>query len=463
MAKSPLSTLTKRAEQQDVSRRALIKWTVAAGAALGVSRSRVFEILEKTAGTGVAFAASAAPTARSVHCVMGNGGLAWTRQLWPDPDIGLANNPNLAYAYPGTAQLVGGTVRPLVAGVATPWANLPAARQVTGFVMGQNQTHTNEPDTVENLNGANIFAIASALQSVSPSVVPIISIDQSIGAAQGSQQPAAVRDANAIVGLFNSAASRAGGLLANPANAVLYKAQFEAFAQLNRAANRPTTRSSYTTATSAAGFLGTNLEEKLRITAEDLSRYGIDGGTRGNVAEIGRTLIVAVKAFKFGLTNSIVFPGMRDDPHGAFDDGSASVVPMQLKKVLDAFMADLTANVDDNTGETLADTTVITFHGDTPKSATDPGGWPDGSSQNHNRVIVYSAGHIKSGWFGEVKRDDSVRGFDGSGALVAYNGTNAARFGLAAIAYAIAKRDDRAISAFANGVNIGGLVNPKVT
>jgi len=84
MAKSPLSTLTKRAEQQDVSRRALIKWTVAAGAALGVSRSRVFEILEKTAGTGVAFAASAAPTARSVHCVMGNGGLAWTRQLWPN-------------------------------------------------------------------------------------------------------------------------------------------------------------------------------------------------------------------------------------------------------------------------------------------------------------------------------------------------------------------------------------------
>jgi len=460
MAKHPLSV---RAEQQDLSRRALIKWTVAAGAALGVSRSRIFEILAGTAGKDVAFAASANPTCRSVHCVMGNGGLAWTRQLWPDVDIALANNPNLAYAYPGSAALISGTVKPLAGGTATPWKDLPAARQVTGFVCGNNETHTQNPGSVEDLNGQNIFSIASALQSVSPSVVPFISIDSTVGAAQGGQQPAAVNDANAIVGLFNSAASRAGGLLQNPANATLYKASFDAFAQLNRAANRPTTRAAYNTGSSAAGFLGKNLAAELAIQPTDLMRYGITGNTRGNVAAIGQTLIVAIKAFKLGLTNSIVFPGMRDDPHGAFADGSAATVPMQLKTVLDAFMLDLTNTVDDNTGETLADSTVITFHGDTPKSATDPGGWPDGTSNNHNRVIVYSAGHIKSGWFGEVKRDDSVRGFDGTGSLVNYNGGAAAKFGLAAIAYAIAKRDDRAISAFANGINITGLVNPKVT
>jgi len=272
-----------------------------------------------------------------------------------------------------------------------------------------------------------------------------------------------VNNADAIVGLFNSAASRAGGLLTNPANATLYKASFDAFAQLNRASNRPTTRAAYNTGSSAAGFLGKNLAAELAIQPADLTRYGITGNTRGNVAAIGRTLIVAIKAFKLGLTNSIVLPGMRDDPHGAFADGSAATVPMQLKTVLDAFMLDLTNTLDDNTGETLADTTVITFHGDTPKSATDPGGWPDGTSGNHNRVIVYSAGHIKSGWFGEVKRDDSVRGFDGTGSLVNYNGDAAAKFALASIAYAIAKRDDRAISAFANGININGLVNPKVT
>jgi len=460
MAKSPLS---KRDEQQEISRRALIKWTVAAGAALGVSRSKVFEILERTGGKGLAFAGAANPTARSVHLVGGNGGLAWTRQLFPAPDIALSGNGNLAYAFPGQAQLVGGTVKPLAAGPATPWATLPAARQVSVFVMGSNETHTQNPLSVTNLNGANIFSVASALQSVSPAVIPIISIDSDVGAAQGSQIPAAVNNGQAIVGLFNSAASRAGGLLANPANATLYKAQFDAFAQLNRAANRPTTRVSYTTASSAAGFLGTNLAEKLAITPEDLTRYGINGGTRGNVAEVGRTLIVAVKAFKLGLTNAVVLPFMRDDPHNAFDDNSVTSVSMQLKTVLDAFMNDLTVTVDDNTGETLADTTIITFCGDTPKSALQRGGWPDGTDNNHNIVIAYTAGHVKSGWFGELKRDGTVRGFDGTGSLVNYNGGNAAKFGLASIAYAIAKRDDRAISTFANGVNLSGICNPKVT
>jgi hypothetical protein len=55
MAKSPFS---KRDTQRDITRRALIKWSVAAGAALGVSRSKIFDILEKTAGKDVALAAS---------------------------------------------------------------------------------------------------------------------------------------------------------------------------------------------------------------------------------------------------------------------------------------------------------------------------------------------------------------------------------------------------------------------
>ena len=38
------------------------------------------------------------------------------------------------------------------------------------------------------------------------------------------------------------------------------------------------------------------------------------------VAQIARSFIVAVKAFKMGLTNSIVMPAMNDDPHGAFND-----------------------------------------------------------------------------------------------------------------------------------------------
>jgi hypothetical protein len=92
MSKNPFS---KRDQEREITRRALIKWSVAAGAALGVSRSKVFEILERTAGKDVAFAAAENATARSVHIIAGNGGNAWFQLLWPHNDIAAANNPTL--------------------------------------------------------------------------------------------------------------------------------------------------------------------------------------------------------------------------------------------------------------------------------------------------------------------------------------------------------------------------------
>jgi hypothetical protein len=86
MAKSQTS---KRDEEHEVTRRALIKWSLAAGAALGVSKAGVFEVLEKTAGRGLAFAAAEMQTCRSVHLFAGNGGFAWFQLLWPHHDIGL--------------------------------------------------------------------------------------------------------------------------------------------------------------------------------------------------------------------------------------------------------------------------------------------------------------------------------------------------------------------------------------
>src|SRR4051812_31676322 len=100
MAKHPLS---QRDEQRDLSRRALIKWSVAAGAALGVSRSKIFDILDKTGGRDLAYAAAESATTRSVHIVAGNGGLAWFTQLFPYPGIAAANNPNFAYVGTGGA------------------------------------------------------------------------------------------------------------------------------------------------------------------------------------------------------------------------------------------------------------------------------------------------------------------------------------------------------------------------
>ena len=455
MAKSPFS---KRDEQREITRRALIKWSVAAGAALGVSRSKIFEILEKTAGRDVAHAAAANATTRSVSLIAGNGGAAWFQLLWPHNDVAAAANPNFAWHRPGESMLVPGTDKPLTVGPDTPFRDLDASKQMTVFQCGNNETHTAAPQSVLSLNGNNIISVASALQSSAPSVIPMITIGVAdAGTAPGAARPANVGNADGIVNLFNSAASRAGGLLSNAQDAQLYKAHFDAFAQLNRAAERSTQRASYQTASSAAQFLGTNLSAKLQITQADLDRYGIDGTTRANVRDIGRAFIVAVKAFKMGLTNAVALPAMRDDPHGAFADGSAMSVPPMLKKVFDGFMTDLKNTIDDNTGQVLADDTVITICGDTTKSPTARGGWPDGTPNNSNVLWVYGAGHLKTGWFGGTTRNNVAQGFDAAGNTAAYNGANTARMGLASVAYAVAKRDDRAISTFANGITVAGV------
>jgi hypothetical protein len=455
MAKSPFS---KRDEEREITRRALIKWSVAAGAALGVSRSTIFEILERTAGRGVAFAAAEAPTTRSVHLIAGNGGAAWFQLLWPHNDVAAANNTNFAWHRPGESSLYTGTDKPLTKGPDTPFQDLPPQKQMTCFQCGNNETHTANPTSVVSLNGSNIISVASALQSAAPSVIPMITIGNvDAGTAPGAARPANVTNADGVVNLFNSAASRAGGLLSNAADATLYKAHYDAFAQLNRAANRSTTKASYQTASSAAQFLGTNLAAKLQIVQADLDRYGIDGTTRANVRNIGRALIVAVKAFKMGLTNSISLPAMNDDPHGAFADGSSQSVPPMLKKVFDGFMTDLKNTIDDNTSKVLADDTVITICGDTTKNPLNRGGWPDGTPGNTNVLWVYGAGHLMSGWFGGTLRNNTVQGFDASGNAATYNGANTARFALASVAYAIAKRDDRAIIPFANGIKIAGV------
>ena len=96
-------------------------------------------------------------------------------------------------------------------------------------------------------------------------------------------------------------------------------------------------------------------------------------------------------------------------------------------------------------------TPCITIHGDTTKDPLTKGGWPDGTPGNTNVVYVYSAGHLKSGWFGSIDRNGNVKGFDAQGKPAAYNGQNTAKYAMASIAYAIAKRDERAISQFANG------------
>lgn len=461
MAKHPLS---KRDEQQQVTRRALIKWSLAAGAALGVSRSKIFDILEGSAGKDVAHAAAERTTARSVHLVAGNGGLAWFQLLWPHVEVAMAGNNTFAWHKPGMAQMVAGTDRPFVKGPDTPFQTLTPARQMTCFTCGTNETHRLQPETTAELNGANIFSIVSALQTGASAVLPLITVGPDVVAvgATGGATPSNVGTADGIVGLFDSAASRAGGLLSKTTDATMYRAHYDALIQLNRAANRSTTRSAYVTARGAAQFLGTNLSAKLAVKPEDLTRYGINAGTRNSVAAMGRTLIIAVKAFKMGLTNSIVAPAMTGDTHTAFSANDVASIPAQMKTIFDAFMTDLSTNIDDATNKSLADDTVLTICGDTPHNALDRDGWPDPTPGNSNQVYVWSGGHLKSGWFGQIRANGSVQGFDAQANPAAYNGANTARYAMASIAYAIAKRDERAIAGFANGLTISGRFgNPK--
>ncbi|TMQ18906.1 MAG: hypothetical protein E6J90_19150 [Deltaproteobacteria bacterium] len=459
MAKSKTS---QRDEQHELTRRALIKWSIAAGGALGVSRSKIFEVLEKTAGKGVAFAATESPITRVFDIEWGTGSLAWMTQLWPFPKIAKARNPAFSWGPVGMEQDVAGTHNPLVKGPNTPWQNLAPEKQITVFIAGNNETHKELATSTTLIGGSNVLALNTSLQAVLPAVLPAIAVGQnmSIGTGPGSATAAAVGSPDGMVDLFNSAASSAGGLLTNTNDAQLYAAHYQAFIQLNRAANRSTERPGYTTAQSAAKFLGTNLKSQLAVTPDDLTRYGINAGTRTSVAQLGRAMIIGVKAMKMGLTNLIQVRGFNDDPHGAFASQDFMTVPAQLKLIYDGFMADLQKTIDDNNGQPLADDIVIINKGDTFKTPVDRVGWNDNSSSGSNALWVYGAGHLYSGFFGDIGTNDVAQGVDATGKLTTYSAANTAKQALAAILYAVAKRDDRLIQNFVGGVQASGVFGP---
>ena len=241
MAKSNSS---ERDDKRALSRRSLIKWSLATGAVLGLPRWKVFEVLERSAGKAAAADAACHPTMRSVHLVAGTGGFAWFQLLWPHNEIAAAGNANFAFHAPGQQTMAAGTDKPLTLGPQAPWKDLPGRRQVSAFMAGQNETHSRGPSTASTLMGQSIFAVAAALQTTNPSVVPVIAVDDApFGTAEGAPRPARVGSGDQIIGLFNSAASREGGLLTNPDDADLYAAHYQALIGLNRAAGRSTSSS----------------------------------------------------------------------------------------------------------------------------------------------------------------------------------------------------------------------------
>jgi hypothetical protein len=464
MAKHPF---TKRDEERELTRRALIKWTLACGVGLGVSRSKVHEILEKHAGKGIAAAASTMPFCRVIQTDEGGGGLSNWANIIPYNGIAAAKNPAFAWSggNDGSASTpFAGTPYPLQNYVGNPFGKLPAERQVSAFICGNDTTHNATTTTATYaLGGKATGAFAAEMQVTAlTSIIPALSIGANVG-------PSTVPFASAgsvagAVNLFDSLASRAGGLLSRSNEADLFTAHYKILSSLNRVATNPIQTGQYKTAADAAKFLGKNLAAELTVTPADIAEYGATGASNG-ATRYAQALAFAVKAFKLGLTNNIHFSGYKNDPHGFWDQGDFMTEPQVIRKIIGTFMDKMAATTDPVTNEPLDRNLVWFIQGDTMKQARNRGGWPDGALQDHSVVFAYTSGHCKAGWQGDHSAT-AVTGIDKAGKPVNYTaavGTLAAQESLSAIAYAIAKRQAREVQAFGGNVTYDARVNALVS
>lgn len=431
-------------------RRQFIKWSTAVAAALGIERTRYLDVLGDRGGVALADTAGCATTAKSVHLIGDNGGLAWFTQLFPYPDIATANNPSFAY-YASTATKAQGTTNPLVYSPDSPFQTLPASKQMSVFVAGTNQTHTKTPSSGLTIGNTGLLAACAAVQAATPTLLPVMAMNPFVyGTAPGAPQPATVANAAGLVDLFNSAASKT--LLATPQNANLDAAYMNAFLALNSIAGRQSVAPAYNTARVATGLLGRNLSSQLAPSAADDVRYGITASTPTNVVEIGHALCTGVKAFGLGLTSCLILPAMQDDPHGAFQNMTTLASNVKtLGKIFDAFVADAMALPDPAgcSGTTLADSIVITMTGDTPKTGLQNSGWPDGTVANHNLVMVWGNGWLNTGWYGNLDAQGNLTTWDpNTGQAGTMTSQQLATPAAAAVLYAVAKGDARVVQNF---------------
>lgn len=457
MAQHPFS---KRDKERELTRRTLIKWTLAAGAGLGVARSKVHEILEKHAGKETAQAAASLPFRRMITVMEGGGGLAKWTQIIPFEGIAAAKNP--AFSWIGgnngdMGQAFGGTKYPLWNYAGNPFAGIPAERQVSAFMGGTNTTHSSGAQIgTYGLGGTGIAAYTASLQVTAlSSIIPALAIGTTVN---GAVPFASAGNVAGAVNLFDSVASRTGGLLAVANQADLFTAHYQILSSLNRVAKNPIQAGAYKTAQGAAKFLGKNLAAELTVTAADLAEFGATGAGNG-VTRYAQALAFSIKAFKLGLTNNISFVGFQDDPHGYFDQGDVRTEPQVIRKVIQTFMEKMAATTDPVTGENLDKNLVLAVHGDTYKSPTNRGGWGDGTPNNSSVVYVYSSGDIEPGWHGNVSAAGATT-TDDAGKPVAYNAANGLAVAMSSIAYAVAKRQSREVQGFAGATKYDAHVKP---
>lgn len=431
-------------------RRDFLRWSVAASVALGLDRARLLNVINDTAGTALADTAANSATSKSVHLVAGNGGLSWFTQLFPYPAIAKSGNAQAAVYAATSAYKDAPTDKPSVYAPDSPFQKLSKTQQMTVFIAGNNETHTKTPTSALTLGTNGLLASVSSIQAATPSLLPVMAINPiSFGSAPGAAAPATVANSSGLVDLFNSAASKT--LLQNPNNATLAQAYFSAFQQLNAASGSKTLNKTYGTARTAQALLAKNLAAALTMTADDQTRYGLTASTPTTVSEIGNAMGIAAKAFALGLTSSLIIPAMDDDPHGAFQNKTTLASTVKgLGQIFDAFMADCLAAPDPSGGSgKLGDSIVMTISGDTPKDIRTASGWPDGTAQNHNLLMVYGGGWLKTGWFGGLDTGGKLTTWDpATGNAGTQTSGQLASSAAAAAAYAVAKGDARRVQDF---------------
>ncbi len=445
------------------ARRNFLRFATTAGAVLALDRAKVLDVISDSAGTAMADESSCSLTNRSVSLVAGDGGFAWFQLLWPHTEIATSKDGGFAFHAQGQQVKAKDTDKAFYYAPESPWQGLDKGKRISAYMAGTNQTHTPTPMSAATLGaGQSLLATLASIQRATPSLLPVIAIDPvNFGNAPGAPDIAKVGNANGLVDLFNSAASQA--ILSAPEDAALFEAYYKAFLGLNKAAGRSTWARPLRTGKAASNFLGKNLASQLLPSAQDLADYGINGGTPNKLSEIGRALITTAKAFRLGLTQSVIMPAMRDDPHGAFGNmGTLQSTVGTLGKILDQFLTDLGGHQDPLcTSRSLADNVVMTVHGDTPKDPRNRNGWPDGTPANSNWLYVMGNGYLKTGWHGGVRADGRVDGFDpstGKDVQGQSSDSTSAAAGAAA-AFAVSKGDMKRVRDFYTGPSIDGIIN----
>jgi hypothetical protein len=461
---------------RSLERRQFLKWSSMMATLLGVERARHLEVLHKLGGYALADTQSAAAKIGvNVNFVAGNGGLAnWTLVF---PVSGVATTANAQYSSHAPGKGVKSALTdknfwysPEMAPV---FASRPKSQQVTAYVAGINQAHTGTPAQMLGAGNSLVASLAS-IQLASTTLIPSLIVGQNgqlFGAAAGAPAPAVVPNAQGIVGIFSSEASKT--LLATESNAKMMEQYHRSFTQLQAASRSPTAARGFASGKVAVKLLGEKVGTQLVPSTAELALYGIDGTTPGSVRNMATALITSMKAMALGLTNQISMPSFNDDPHGMFagGDANAMAVSVALAKMVDGMWKHGDTLVHPASGRKISEKMLVTITGDTTKEHFARDGWGDGSPNNTNimYVIGSNGGYLKNGWFGDIPSDPVVMDFDpvagttvARGAAGSVSGAGAFASAASAVAYAIAGGDERRVTDFGRA-EFKGLVNTSLT